>query len=347
MIPVLDLPQSNQAMCRQVKCLSQLDGVRRYGFTLTELIVAIGIIAALIAMLLPVVEQVRESSRRIVCLNNIRQLSLASLNYETAHGELPPGLLASPIPGKTKGFNPQIPGISKPNFIGTKVFLLPFLELDNLNQQFSTNRSVETGDKNSWWKFPEPAGGNIIESASTEISSFLCPSDRGHKRAESIFLYVHARDNRVTRGRTVGKEYLSRTNYMSCAGALGGVEIGDRDDYWHSFTGIYFNRSTVPIGHISDGTSNVIAFGETASNTVSSDGRPADYSWVCDGMPTAWGIHGSADGGSYFQYKSKHRGNLVSFAMADGSCRSVTPSIELLALLRLSGKSDGAEVVTE
>ena len=302
----------------------------------------IAIIAVLVGMALPAVQKLREASRRSICLNNVRQLVLASHHYESAHGYLPPGVLASPIQGRTSGFSPPRLGQNKPSYIGTKVFLLPYLELENLDRRFATNRSIETGDQDAWWKFPEPMGSQILETASNKISTFLCPSDRGHKHAESIFVFVHAHDTRVRRGRTRGKEFLARTNYMSCAGALGAAEESEFDDYWHSFTGIFYNRSAVGFGHISDGTSNVIAFGETASNTVSKNGRPADYSWVCDGMPTAWGIHGNSDGGEYYQYKSKHHGNLVSIAMADGSCRSVTPKIELLTLHRLSGKADGS-----
>lgn len=313
----------------------------KQGFSLTELVVVIAVIAVLIGMAMPAIQQAREVSRRTVCLNNVRQLVLASHSYESANGRLPPGVLASPIAGATYGFSPPKPGIRKPNYIGTKVFLLPYMDLDNLSRNFVTNRSIDTGDLDSWWKFPEPMGSQIIESATHKINQFLCPSDQGHKHAESIFLFVHAHDTKVRRGRTVGREYLARTNYMSCAGALGIAERDTQDEYWHAFTGVFYNRSAVGFGHITDGTSNVIAFGETASNTVSNDGNPADYSWVCDGMPTAWGIYGGGESGEYFQYKSQHRGHLVSVAMTDGSCRSVAPTIELLTLHRLAGKSDG------
>src|SRR6516165_4303026 len=100
--------------------------VRRHGFTLIELLVVIAIIAILIGLLLPAVQKVREAAARMSCSNNLKQISLGTINCtDTNQGVLPPSY----------GWYPQ-PVDQMGNGDGGLLFhILPFVEQDNLYNQ--------------------------------------------------------------------------------------------------------------------------------------------------------------------------------------------------------------------
>src|SRR5207253_6161530 len=90
----------------------------RRGFTLIELLVVIAIISTLIGMLLPAVQKAREAASRISCANNLKQIGLALHNYESTFERLPPSRTS----------------------IGSAtwaVFIMPFIEQDNLYNQWN------------------------------------------------------------------------------------------------------------------------------------------------------------------------------------------------------------------
>lgn len=64
--------------------------MKKRGFTLVELLVVIAIIGVLVALLLPAIQAAREAARRSQCLNNLKQLGLGVLNFESARKHLPP-----------------------------------------------------------------------------------------------------------------------------------------------------------------------------------------------------------------------------------------------------------------
>ena len=60
-------------------------------FTLVELLVVIAIIGILVALLLPAIQSAREAARRSQCINNVKQMALAALNFEVGKKAFPPG----------------------------------------------------------------------------------------------------------------------------------------------------------------------------------------------------------------------------------------------------------------
>ncbi len=120
------------------------------GFTLIELLVVIAIIAVLIALLLPAVQQVRESARRMQCLNNLHQIGLALHNYHATHNSLPPGGL-EPRPAWPNGKQFAWPA-----------FVLPYMDQANVSTAINFD-----------YAFDHPINAVI---AATPLTVYVCPS---------------------------------------------------------------------------------------------------------------------------------------------------------------------------
>src|SRR5690348_15993690 len=90
------------------------------GFTLVELLVVIAIIGILVALLLPAIQAAREAARRAQCQSNMKNISLAVLNYESSKKKFPPGFVSTPPATETWGW---------------AAFILPYLEEQGVYDQ--------------------------------------------------------------------------------------------------------------------------------------------------------------------------------------------------------------------
>jgi prepilin-type N-terminal cleavage/methylation domain-containing protein/prepilin-type processing-associated H-X9-DG protein len=174
---------SGQPSCRRL--------ANRRGFTLVELLVVIAIIGVLVALLLPAVQAAREASRRSSCANNLRQLGLAALNYESTHKTLPPG--------NTGGGYVNINSFTAPwadpqrsccpwGHFSWAVIILPFVEQQAMYDQVNFGRMAYA------FRIMEHNGGNTAVSsiidrgpigdpvhqilANSTPKTYMCPSAR-------------------------------------------------------------------------------------------------------------------------------------------------------------------------
>ena len=160
--------------------------LRMGGFTLVELLVVIAIIGILVALLLPAIQAAREAARRSQCTNNMKQLGIGALNYESARKQLPP-------PGQCDST-----GSATTTYVihSTATVILPYIEqsavydmLDHKTDPIAAYGATPSGDafktptgcllhrKSKGRNYDDPAHPSGQIAAKTKIDSFMCPSD--------------------------------------------------------------------------------------------------------------------------------------------------------------------------
>jgi prepilin-type N-terminal cleavage/methylation domain-containing protein/prepilin-type processing-associated H-X9-DG protein len=252
---------------------------RRAGFTLIELLVVIAIIAVLIGLLIPAVQRVREAANRTSCNNNQKQIGLALHAYHDANGKFPAAVL---IPYAVEDKDPLTNGAANPFGPNWAVYLLPFIEQQNLYNLADVNSYPGTQSLNSLPSY------NLSwrQIRGTTIKTYLCPSDSG-------------RDVPFTDPTAAPPEAnWARGNYAAADGA------GDSDHHIGGNAG--FSDTPFPgiakgpvmainygarIADITDGTSNTFMVHELRIGVNSMDRRGT---WAL-GFPGASMVDGGLD----------------------------------------------------
>lgn len=189
-----------------------------------ELLVAVGICAMLLALLLPAIHKARAAAARLSCKSNMRQLSLAIHNFESARGALPPA------------FRKRGVGVTEP-YLQWPILIAPYLELE------ASWRMAEEDFRRSTDPFL-PSGHR---GAAQPLKPFICPSDpRVAVPWDITFRYNLARPTPFQM-----TQRIALNSYLGSAGKLS----KQRD-------GVIVAEGGVTLVGITDGTSNTLAFGE-------------------------------------------------------------------------------------
>ncbi len=197
----------------------------RTAFTLVELLVVIAIIGVLVSLLLPAVQSAREAARRMQCSNNLKQLGLAMLNYETAHEGLPPAAIS----WTTADYTGRGPGDWYDDH-GWYSQIGPYIEQQNWADKIDFDVSF--------------SHANNDEFRRVKIPLYNCPSDiRFQENEWNTTEWARVRGNYVVN--------FGNTNYGQTDRA--GVKFGGAP-----FT---YLRET-PMAAIKDGTSNTLMMAE-------------------------------------------------------------------------------------
>lgn len=208
---------------------------RPSGFTLVELLVVISIIGVLIGLLLPAVQYAREAARRAACQNNLKQISLALLNYESSLRKLPPGYLHKFGPS---GSNYEA------NHMGFSwgAMILPQLEQNAVYAEFD-------------FVFPVWDARNLV-ARERHLSVFLCPTD---PFSANNFVVRHDSSG-------VAQDRYAAGSYAACWGPSS--ETVNLDDTPLLSRGVYYRNSRTRLADITDGLSNTFAIGERTNGPI-------------------------------------------------------------------------------
>ena len=332
-------------------------------FTLVELLTVIAIIGILVSLLFPAVQAVRNAARQTSCLNNIRQIAISCQNFESANQRLPMPGVEWHWTSVDATSNPD----SYNNPVGGSILtsLLPYIDqlglFERLQEDLGASETIadrlaEISDTNVETFFCAAA----IEQYRLSNSVVTIDGDDYEGEFSSHYYGISGPIGSGKTTETPPTIYPSATTtyleflFPGATPTPVGGEVALEGIFAPNPKGNYSSQLAIDTEDILDGSSNTLAFGEVARSFTSVNGDdPLLYGW-------AFGVLYGGDiedpeiqytyGGKSFKYKinqvgalnnparfydkvnttpfNSNHGGGANFALADGSCRYISETVE-------------------
>lgn len=220
------------------------------GFTLVELLVVIAIIGILVALLLPAVQAAREAAKRTQCQNNLKNIALAVLNYESTKRELPPG--------STFALKPDGSLYDQASGLGWPVLILPYIEESQISEE-----SLKIWDDMKKVQPGQDAYASRMDFLNKLLPPmYICSSDQDLRYQREKF---GTEDRKGMSYAGVAGSYFARTGMCPSKKTSGHYCVSQNVDSLfgpNNYDGLLIQGWPVSIKQATDGTSHTLLIGE-------------------------------------------------------------------------------------